>query len=324
MSAPAPDSASRARIVKGGTGAMVPTAEVRTYYDKPVIKEPAWTWEIPWYFWTGGIAGGSAVLTGMATLTGRRELAHACRRIGTAALAPSPVLLIMDLGRPERFHHMLRVVKPTSPMSVGSWTLFVFSGVQGGAWLLGELGWFPRLRALADLAAGVLGTVMATYTAVLFADTAVPVWHEARHELPFVFAAGAAASAAAAAWLATGDEIGAAARRVAIGAGAAELALVEGMKRRLGELAEPYEREDAARYATAATWLTVAGTALTAVGRGRRLVRALGAGALLAGALCERWAVYRAGFISARDPKYTVGPQRARAGRTPASPNAGD
>ena len=314
------DSASRSRLVKGGKGSVVPTAELRTYYDQPVIAEPVWTWEIPWYFWTGGIAGGSAVLTGMATLSGRPELAHIARRIGTAALVPSPVLLVADLGRPERFHHMLRVLKPTSPMSVGSWTLLVFSGAQGGAWLLAELGWFPRLRALADLAAGALGTVMATYTAVLFADTAVPVWHEARRELPFVFAAGAAAASGAASWLAAGDEVGAPARRLAVGAAVTELALVEGMQRRLGELAEPYELDDAARYATAARWLTGVGAALSAIGRGRRMLRALGAGALLGGALCQRWAVYRAGFISARDPKYTVGPQRERAGRTPVDP----
>ncbi|HEX6256608.1 MAG TPA: NrfD/PsrC family molybdoenzyme membrane anchor subunit [Euzebyales bacterium] len=307
------DSASQARLVAGGRGAVVPAADVRTYYDKPVIKEPVWTWEIPWYVWTGGIAGGSAVLTGIATVTGHVALAQVARRIGTAATVPSPVLLVMDLGRPERFHHMLRVLKPTSPMSVGSWTLMLFSAAQGGGWLLAELGWFPRLRALADVAAGVLGTIMATYTAVLFADTAVPVWHEARRELPFAFAAGAATAAGAASWLAAGDEVGGPARRLAVGAAVVELAVVEGMRRRLGDLAEPYEREDAGRFATAARWLTAAGATLSAIGRGRRMVRVLGAGALLAGSLCERWAVYRAGFISARDPRYTVGPQRARA-----------
>lgn len=314
------DSASQARLVRGGRGAVVPAAEVRTYYDRPVIKEPVWTWEIPWYFWTGGIAGGSAVLTGMATVTGRHELAHVARRVGTAALVPSPVLLIMDLGRPERFHHMLRVIKPTSPMSVGSWTLVAFSGAQGGAWLLAELGWFPRLRVLADLAAGALGTVMATYTAVLFADTAVPVWHEARTELPFVFGAGAAASAGAGAWLFAGDD-GAPAQRMAIGGALVELVAMEVMRRRLGDLGEPYEREDAGRYTRAAKWLSAAGAVASAFGRRRPVLRVVGAGMLLGAALAERWAVYRAGFISARDPKYTVGPQRARAGRTPADPH---
>ena len=317
------DSASRSRLVRGGKGSVVPAAEVRTYYDRPVIKEPVWTWEIPWYFWTGGIAGGSAVLTGIATVTGRHELARVARRVGVAALVPSPVLLIMDLGRPERFHHMLRVVKPTSPMSVGSWTLIAFSAVQGGAWLLAELGWLPRVRALADAVAGVLGSVMATYTAVLFSDTAVPVWHEARRELPVVFAAGAAASAGAAVWLVGGD-VADPARRLAIGGAVAELVAVEAMEHRLGELAEPYRREDARRYARAAKWLAGAGAAVTMFGRRRPFVRAAGAALTLGAALCERWAVFRAGFISARDPRYTVGPQRARADARARPPDGTD
>jgi formate-dependent nitrite reductase membrane component NrfD len=307
-------STSRSRRVSGGRGAVVPAGEVRTYYDKPIIKEPVWTWEIPWYFWTGGIAGGSAVLTGMATLAGRDDVAQLTRRIGTAALVPSPVLLVLDLGRPERFHHMLRVFKPTSPMSVGSWTLLAFSGAQGGAWLLAELGRLPRLRALADVAAGVLGTVMATYTAVLFTDTAVPVWHEARAELPFVFAAGAAASAGATTALAggAGAEPG---RRLAVGGAVAELAAVVIMRRQLGAIGEPYELDDAGAFARVAKWMTAAGALAGVVGRRRPVLRGIGALLTLGGALAQRWAVYRAGFISARDPRYTVAPQRARADR---------
>ncbi|HSK97993.1 MAG TPA: NrfD/PsrC family molybdoenzyme membrane anchor subunit [Euzebyales bacterium] len=305
-------SASRSRLVRGGRGAVVPAAEVRTYYDKPVIKEPVWTWEIPWYFFTGGMSGASAVLAGVAQLTGHERLAKVARRVGMAALVPSPVLLVADLGRPERFHHMLRVFKPTSPMSVGSWTLLVFSGAQGTAWILDELGWLRPVRVAADAVAAALGTVMSTYTAVLFSDTAVPVWHEARRELPFVFAAGAAASAAAGALPFAGDDDGPA-LRLAVGAGVAELVAVEVMRRRLGELGEPYERGDAGRFATAAKWLAAAGAATTALGRRSRLAKAVGAGLLLGAAVCERWAVYRAGFISARDPRYTVGPQRARA-----------
>jgi DMSO reductase anchor subunit len=217
----------------------------------------------------------------------------------------------MDLGRPERFHHMLRVFKPTSPMSVGSWTLLAFSAAHGGATVLGELERLPRLRAVAEAAAVPLGSVMATYTAVLFSDTAVPVWHEARRELPFVFGAGAAASAGAAALLFTGDD-DAPARRLAIGGGVVELAAVELMQRGLGDLGEPYQIEDAGRYTRAAKWLVAAGAALTGLMRRSRAGTRIGAGLVLAGALCERWAVYRAGFISARDPKYTVGPQRAR------------
>lgn len=298
-----------ARVVRGGRGAVVPAAQVRTYYDQPVIKEPVWTWEIPWYFFTGGLAGAAATLAAAAQAAGHGDLARTARRVAVAATVPSPVLLVSDLGRPERFHHMLRVVKPTSPMSVGSWTLLLFSGASGGAFVLAELGRLPRLRALADVVAGALGPVMATYTAVLFSDTAVPVWHEARRELPFVFAAGAAASAGAATFALSGGS--GPARGLAVGGAVAELVATGTMKRRLGALAEPYGHGDAGRFDRAATVLTVAGAAVTAGGR-RPWTRAVGAGLLLAGAVCERWAVYRAGFASARDPKYTVGPQRAR------------
>lgn len=304
-------SASQSRLVRGGRGAVVPTAEVRTYYDKPVIAEPVWTWEIPWYFFTGGLSGASAVLAAGAQASGHHPLARIARRVGLAALVPSPILLVMDLGRPERFHHMLRVFKVTSPMSVGSWTLLAFSGAFGGAGLLRELGRLPRIAALADAAAGALGSIMTTYTAVLFSDTAVPVWHGARRELPFVFATGAAASAGAGAMMFAGDD-DAPAWRLAVAGGFAEVAAVELMRRRLGDLGEPYERDDAGRYARAAKRLAGAGAVVAGLGRRSRVAKTVGAALLLGGALCERWAVYRAGFISARDPKYTVGPQRAR------------
>jgi formate-dependent nitrite reductase membrane component NrfD len=304
--------ASPPRRVNGGRGAVVPAAEVRTYYDKPIIKEPVWTWEVPWYFFTGGMAGASSVLAGVAQATGHSELARAARRVGVAALLPSPALLTMDLGRPERFHHMLRVFKPTSPMSVGSWTLVTFSAAHGTATVLAELGWLPRLRVLAEVTAAALGSVMSTYTAVLLSDTAVPVWHEARRDLPFVFGAGSAASAGAAALLFAGDDDGPA-RRLAAGGALVELAAVEVMRRRLGELGEPYELGDAGRFAKAAKLLAGTGGLLAGVARRSRPVKIAAAAFVLGGALCERWAVYRAGFISARDPKYTVGPQRARA-----------
>jgi hypothetical protein len=296
-------------------GAVVPDAQVRTYYDKPVIAEPVWTWQVPWYLFTGGMSGAAAILAGISEATGQQRLARLARRIGLAALVPSPILLAMDLGRRERFHHMLRVFKPTSPMSVGSWTLVAFSAAHGGASLLHEVGWLPRLRAVADVAATALGAVMSTYTGVLFADTAVPVWHEARRELPFVFGAGAGASAGAAALLLSPDG-DAPARHLAVGGALAELAAFEVMHRRLGDLAEPYELDDAGRYATAAKGLTAAGAVLAGLGRRSRVLKAAGAALVLGGVLCERWAVFRAGFISARDPKYTVAPQRARADRS--------
>jgi len=154
--------------------------------------------------------------------------------------------------------------------------------------------------------------VMATYTAVLVADTAIPVWHEARHELPFVFAGSAAASAGAAATLLVPTAESGPARRLAVTGGLLELGAAEVMRARLGELGEPYRLADAHRWSRAATVCTAAGTALLGLVGRRRRVAVAGSALLLAGSVCQRWAVYRAGFISAADPKYTVAPQRRR------------
>src|SRR5215212_7214165 len=165
---------------------MAPEGEVRSYYGRAVLKEPVWSWEIPWYFFAGGLAGASSNLALVARLTGNEKLASRARVAALGGAAVSPVLLIMDLGKPERFYNMLRVFKPTSPMSVGTWVLSAFGSTTG-------------IAAAHDL----LGLPLATYTAVLIADTSVPVWHEARRELPLVFAASSAATAGAAAAILT-------------------------------------------------------------------------------------------------------------------------
>src|SRR5438552_5309424 len=109
-----------------GEAAMVPKAEVRTYYDRPVLKKPVWKWYIPAYYFAGGLGGASSTLAWAARLGGNDALARRARLISLAGIAVSPVLLIADLGRPARFYNMLRVAKPTSPMSVGTWLISVF------------------------------------------------------------------------------------------------------------------------------------------------------------------------------------------------------
>ena len=117
----------------------VPKAEFRSYYGRPVLKPPVWEWKIPAYLFTGGLAAGSALLAAGADLTGRPALRRAGRLGSFGALLASLGLLVADLGRPERFHHMLRVAKPTSPMSIGTWILTAFgpgSAVAAAAELL--------------------------------------------------------------------------------------------------------------------------------------------------------------------------------------------
>jgi formate-dependent nitrite reductase membrane component NrfD len=285
-----------------------------SYYGRPVLKEPVWKAEIPWYLFAGGLGGASAVLSAFARVRGYERLAKRSIYIGAAADAVSPLLLISDLGRPERFLNMFRVFKVTSPMSVGSWILGVSSAASSASAFLNVIG---RLRRTSDVARGVAaasGAPLAVYTGTLIADTAIPVWHEARHELPFLFGASAAASAGAAAAVVVPPAEAGPARRLAIGASLVENAIVLAMERRLGFLGEPYHEQEAGRYAKLGKALTLGGAAVLSVaGRKSRLGAAAGGAFVLAGEAALRWSVFKAGFQSARDPKYTVLPQRERA-----------
>src|SRR5207245_2476752 len=110
-------------------GAPFPVASPETgYYGIPLLKEPAWTWEIPLYFFVGGAAGAGAVVGAVANYTGaERKLVRDARWIAAAGTVFSPALLIADLGKPSRFLNMMRVFKPQSAMSMGVWTLVGFS-----------------------------------------------------------------------------------------------------------------------------------------------------------------------------------------------------
>jgi Polysulfide reductase len=298
---------------------------VTSYYGRSIVKEPTWTWEIPTYFFTGGLAGASSVLSSAARLAGNGKLARTSLYIGAVADLISPALLISDLGRPERFHHMFRVLKVTSPMNLGSFVLLVSGGASSTAALLELLGRFKPVKLLAEVVAALSGPELATYTGVLVADTAVPVWHEGRHELPWIFGASAAASAGAAASIFVHPRDAGPARRLAVAGVLAEGALMQAMELRLGKIGEVYRQGEAGRFSRAAKGLAIAGaTLLTRRGRKSRAAATLGGALVCAGELCLRWSVYKAGFQSARDPEYVVGPQRKRltsSGRssTPAS-----
>src|SRR5207237_3241016 len=100
------------------------------YYGVPLLKRPKWRWEIALYFFFEGISAGSFLLGALADLSGNkrlRALTRAAYDVSILTLLPCPPLLIADLGRPERFHHMLRVFQPMSPMNLGAWTLTGFS-----------------------------------------------------------------------------------------------------------------------------------------------------------------------------------------------------
>jgi hypothetical protein len=309
-----------------GEQLMVPKAEFASYYGRPIVKTPVWRErDIAGYLFTGGIAAGSAVIGAGADLTGRPALRRAGRLSSLAALGVSGLALVHDLGVPSRFHHMLRVAKPTSPMSVGTWILTAFglpTGIAGAAELPGLVP--PFLRGVlgatsrpAGLASALVAPGLATYTAVLLADTSVPSWHEAWPELPFVFAGSALSGSAGLALALAPAAENAPVRRLALLGSALELAASQRLEHRMGLLAEPYKEGKAGRKIRLAKKLTVAG-AMTAVTVGRRSrVAAAAAGvALLASSALTRFAIFEAGVASTEDPKYVVVPQRERLQRS--------
>jgi hypothetical protein len=158
----------------------------------------------------------------------------------------------------------------------------------------------------------VLGPALVTYTAALLGDTAVPAWHEAHRELPFVFAGSAAAAAGGVAMLAAPVDEAGPARRMAVAGATLELAATERMVRQLGLVGEPYHKGQPGLLLKTARALTIGGVALSPFSRCSRIVSALAGGSYLAGSLLTRFGVFQAGLASAGDPKYTVVPQRER------------
>jgi hypothetical protein len=324
---------------RGGRSAeelQVPPAEFRSYYGRPILKPPVWKHDIAAYLFTGGLAAGSSLLAAGAQATGRSAMRRAGRITSLGGVLASTYFLINDLGRPERFHHMLRVAKPTSPMSMGTWILSAFGPASGVA-AVSELAPLLPDRGILGLARRVLGPAgtvggwgaaatapaLATYTAVLVADTAAPAWHESHPYLPFVFAGSALASGAGATLVTTPTYQVGPARRLAVLGAAAELAGSHVLEHRLGLASEAFTTGKPGRLMTAARYLTAAGAVGAVLGRRSRLLSALAGVSLLGGSLCTRFGVYEAGKASAEYPKYTVVPQRARLHERAAQDGAG-
>ena len=283
------------------------------YYGAPIVKAAPWKDLIAGYFFTGGLAGGSSVLSLVARMAGNETLARRSLYVGAVADIVSPALLVSDLGRPERFLNMFRVFKVTSPMSVGSWILGVSGGASATAALLEAAGRLKAVKLAAEVVSALSGAPLAVYTATLVSDTAIPAWHEARKELPFLFGSSAVASAGAAAAIVVPTAEAGPARRLAVGGVLVENAVFKLMEKRLGMLGEPYSKGESGKYKQVALACTTGGAALLAgPGRKSRLAAAAGGALVLAGEVAVRWSVFKAGFQSARDPKYTVLPQRER------------
>src|SRR6195256_1804380 len=201
-----PASENATPIGSNQLAAGTPSAQnEESYYGLPALKAPVWTWEVPLYFFLGGIAGLSACVAFVAQ-SFRSDPALIRTALWTALLGAAicPVLLIADLGRPTRFLNMLRVFKLRSAMSLGAWILAGFSAAVGLAVVCHELilagygnDFLLVLEWVAEISAALSGVILASYTSVLLGVTAIPVWSENRKLVPVVFLAGGLGSAAA-------------------------------------------------------------------------------------------------------------------------------
>ena len=321
------DGTPRAGRKGGGELSMVPEAEFTSYYGRPIVKPAPWEHDIAAYLFSGGLAAGSSLLAAGADLTGRPALRRVGRLGALGALGFSMAALVHDLGRPERFLNMLRTAKLTSPMSVGTWILSIYGPFASATAAAELVDLLPpgarrgplRLVSAVGRPAGVLGALtappVAAYTAVLLSDTATPSWHAAYRELPFVFVSSAAAASGGLGMFAAPVAEAGPARRLAVLGAAAELVMEQQMERSMGITAEPLHEGKAGRWMRAAKLLTAVGAVGAAVGGRSRAVSAVAGLALMGGSLSTRFGVFEAGLASARDPKYTVVPQRERLAR---------
>jgi hypothetical protein len=294
--------------VKGAARRMRGREELTVEVHGPFIHPPVWTWEVPLYFWFGGIASGASFVAVACDAVGDHEAAAVARKLTLGAVLPCAPLLIMDLGRPLRFLHMLRIMKVRSPMSMGAWCLSAFSASAGGTVLSDLFGVKWAGRGGGAITA-LLGTYLGSYTGVLLASTAVPVWNRSRALLPGIFICTATGGGAAATRLvlaALGRPAGHPTREalgtVETAAMSTELGLSWLNERRLGRLGHVLDEGRPGRWLKLARGSVMGGLALRAARkRGGPWVHHLASALYLLAGLGFRFAWVEAGAASAND-----------------------
>ena len=294
-----------------------------TYYERPMLKPPVWSIDIPMYYFVGGAAGAALALGAAIQLVApaehlelRRlsELAHWIGIIGSSAGA---VFLIHDLGRPSRFLFMLRVFRPTSPMNMGSWILAgaAPSAIATGLFI-NKPGLLGTIGEICGYVSGLFGAALATYTGVLVSNTAIPVWQASRRWMPVLFAASGAATAGSIIDMACEGETAHVVGRVFGTAGRiAEIAASLQVERSAGEVPEVgavLRQGGTGLLWKSATVLTVASLALSLL-PARPRKKSVAVGVLgMAGSLLMRFAVHYVGDRSARNPRAAFQQQHDR------------
>jgi formate-dependent nitrite reductase membrane component NrfD len=305
---------------------MVPEPEFTSYYGRPVVKPAPWGDDVAAYLFLGGVAAGSALLGLGGQLTGRPTLRRNARLSALTAVSLGAAALVKDLGRPERFLNMLRTLKVTSPMSLGSWILSAFSvsaavpavaeidRISGARLPLGPLRTVLRAaEGPAGFGAAFFAGPLAAYTAVLLGDTATPTWNAAHEDLPFVFVSSAALASSGLVMITTPVREAGPARKLAVLGVLGDVVAMRVMEHRMDPVAaEPLHQGKAGVMLTWSGRLAAAGGLGALLGGRNRAVAAASGLALLAASALTRFGVFEAGLASARDPRYTIEPQKNR------------
>jgi len=294
----------------------LPTETGTTYYDRPVIKEPVWKPVVAAYFYTGGTAGAASTLAAAAQLFGRGEMRGLVKRARWIAAAGTTLgmgLLVEDLGVKSRFLNMLRVFRPTSPMSVGSWILGASTTASAGAVVFRTRA--PLLGDLAGVAAGAGGMPLSGYTAALVTNSAVPIWQAIRTSLPPLFVASAMNGAASLLDMMT---LSPAEQRVVqrfgVAGKMAELVAAERVQKdadKVERVGRPLKEGVGGSFWRLAKLTTAASLVLSLLPGRWRWKRWIGGLLGTIGAVSTRFAIFYAGIASSRDPRATFEQQRA-------------
>jgi len=204
-------------------------------------------------------------------------------------------------------------------MNMGSWILAASGATSVAAAVLSRSdGRAGKIGNGAALAAGLTGLPLATYTAVLLADTSMPIWQQLRTTMPFLFAASAAAGAGS---LLKFFELGDAGDRAAwafgLAGGIAELATSVAVERQAAvveRVGRPLSGGLSGLLWKTARSFTAASVFLALVPRRSKVARAASGICGAGGSLALRFAIFHAGKASARDPRATFEQQRAGLG----------
>jgi formate-dependent nitrite reductase membrane component NrfD len=315
LSGISPDASFRG----AASGGDEPT-QAAGYYGAPVLKKPHWGTSVITYLFLGGIMGGSSIIVAFADRgdEGGRRVVRNGRYLNLALALACPTVLISHLGRPERFLHMLRIVKLKSPMSLGVWGLVAYGNLAGLAAVAQAArdGLLPRrLRFLSpgrgpDVALALLGAFIASYTGVLLSATAVPLWAKGKRYIPalFVFSGVSGACAAHAALLALqpgGERARHRLERLELVASLCELAALTKFRLAAGWMGEPLFKGPRGRRLGTRTVLRgiIAPAVLNLLPFGGRAKTLIASALTLAGGYVLRESVIEAGKASADDPK---------------------